>query len=934
MDSRLTVQYCVFDTQFWPDVVARLWTRAEGDAAALRQQIIIVPDASMYVPWANAWAAHARARNQVCVMPRMMTLLDWAKSHGASDLDAGRVERIIAWTTQLKNTPQLLEWLAGSDEADVFAVATAMVELSDELSLRFLAGENFDRGEAALHAVVYEVYEAQARVLARQELDVLLQCWRADVALQTPVVRYLATLNALIKTLPATHINVVRNRAWSHHEAWFWNTYAQVADVTVFDITKVRAQRTHDADRIQQAWSMANERVVTPLLEASAVESGIIYAAPHLEDEAQAIVQQVLAWRTAGLQKIALVAQDRTVSRRVWALLGRCGVDIRDDTGWLLSTSRAASSWQQGFELWSTEVLAPQLLDWLAHPLVFAHISAEHKAVMLRYLKDLAHQSKNVVRDWRSWLNLARQNEYADAEIQMLILAMLQKAIDYSRIFAASQSMVQWVDIVWAWATDFGMLSAWQVDPAGEVWLRLLESWRGISDTTPLSLSAFVRIVQHEVEQATFRPRDVGDQVLLLPLGSTRMRDFDAVWLMGADAGNLPNAAVNSGLLNVDARQALGLPTYLDQQIQALYDLIDLFARTPIVFASYCTTKDDAPNAPSTWLMQWLRAAQAQPTPVELNVQTLAPKVAARSQVVIADCVPTVISATDLAILAACPYQFYTRKVLNLKSKEFASDRVEAVDKGNLWHRIVVDFHERRVNLTELSRDSDIRLLNTCIEKHIHGLCQTNARYWVVREVFLTYVESYVDWWRTREQDGWRVAKSEEWMTQVIDDVQWQGKIDQIDVRDYLDEGTGEIKTEYAVMDYKTGSVVKYQKDIVQQSDVQLAFYINLFEAQKRAGLIQAGYIGVTDEAVKPKKEKPHTGDTSYPQAWLNASQYSHDVTTLDSAAQKLQQQVLQNFKDMHDGQPLVAMGELTACQYCDVRGLCRKGYTTIEEAR
>ena len=258
MDSRLTVQYCVFDTQFWPDVVARLWTRAEGDAAALRQQIIIVPDASMYVPWANAWAAHARARNQVCVMPRMMTLLDWAKSHGASDLDAGRVERIIAWTTQLKNTPQLLEWLAGSDEADVFAVATAMVELSDELSLRFLAGENFDRGEAALHAVVYEVYEAQARVLARQELDVLLQCWRADVALQTPVVRYLATLNALIKTLPATHINVVRNRAWSHHEAWFWNTYAQVADVTVFDITKVRAQRTHDADRIQQAWSMAN----------------------------------------------------------------------------------------------------------------------------------------------------------------------------------------------------------------------------------------------------------------------------------------------------------------------------------------------------------------------------------------------------------------------------------------------------------------------------------------------------------------------------------------------------------------------------------------------------------------------------------------------------------------------------------------------------
>jgi hypothetical protein len=30
----------------------------------------------------------------------------------------------------------------------------------------------------------------------------------------------------------------------------------------------------------------------------------------------------------------------------------------------------------------------------------------------------------------------------------------------------------------------------------------------------------------------------------------------------------------------------------------------------------------------------------------------------------------------------------------------------------------------------------------------------------------------------------------------------------------------------------------------------------------------------------------------------------------------------------MHNGLPLMAMGELTACQYCQVRGLCRKGYT------
>jgi ATP-dependent helicase/nuclease subunit B len=886
----------------------------------------------MYVPWAAAWAAHARKLNQVCVMPCMMTLLDWAKSQGASDLDAGRVERIIAWSTQLRNTPHLLEWLAGSDDVDVFAVAAAMVELSDELSLRFLAGEDLGSGEKSLRAVVDEVYEAQARFLARQELDVLLQCWRADVAQQTPVVRYLATLAELIKNPSVTQVSVVRNRTWSHHESWFWHSCARVFDVTIFDITQIRAQRTNDVVRIKQAWIAAHDRVVEPLLEGKSVESGVVYAAPHLEDEAQAIVQQVLAWRAAGLQKIALVALDRTVSRRVWALLHRRGVDIRDDTGWLLSTSRAASSWQQGFELWSGDVYAPQLLDWLSHPLVLANVTPECKNILVSHIKELAYGSKNVLCDWRGWLNIARQNECVDIEVQTLIIDMLQKALVYTRAFAATQSIIQWVDTVCSWATDFGMLSAWQDDPAGKVWLQLLESWRGVEDSTPLSMSAFVRIVQSEVEQATFRPHDVKDEVLLLPLGSTRMRDFDAVWLMGADAGNLPNTAVNSGLLNVSARQALGLPTYLDQQIQAQHDLIDLFARTPIVFASYCTTKEGAPNAPSTWLMQWLRAVKAEPTPVPLNVQTLQPQVVRRSQAAVADCVPTVISATDLAVLAACPYQFYTRKVLNLKSKGFVTDAVEAVDKGNLWHRIVVDFHERRAKQLESSRDSDLAELNASIEKHLQRLCQSNARYWVVREVFLTYVESYVDWWRGRAQEGWRVAQSEEWMTQAIDAVQWQGKIDQIDVREYLDEGTGEIKAEYAVMDYKTGSVKKYQKDIIQQSDIQLAFYINLFDEKKRAGLIQAGYIGVTDEAIKPKKVKPHLGDTSYPQAWLNASQYSHDAAALNTAAQMLQQQVMQNFKAMREGQPLVAMGELSACQYCAVRGLCRKGYTVIAE--
>ena len=103
---------CTFDADFWSDVVAKMWRSAAGDESQLRTHLIVVPDASMYMPFQAAWAAHAQSLKYPCIMPRMMTLLDWAKSAGASDVDMQYTERVLNWMTQLRDTPRL-RWCVG-----------------------------------------------------------------------------------------------------------------------------------------------------------------------------------------------------------------------------------------------------------------------------------------------------------------------------------------------------------------------------------------------------------------------------------------------------------------------------------------------------------------------------------------------------------------------------------------------------------------------------------------------------------------------------------------------------------------------------------------------------------------------------------------------------------------------------------------------------
>src|SRR5690606_9734407 len=75
----------------------------------------------------------------------------------------------------------------------------------------------------------------------------------------------------------------------------------------------------------------------------------------------------VLAHLAQARAPVALAATDRALTRRVSALLETAGVPVQDETGWTLSTTRAAAQVMALLRACAWDATSDVVLDWLKH---------------------------------------------------------------------------------------------------------------------------------------------------------------------------------------------------------------------------------------------------------------------------------------------------------------------------------------------------------------------------------------------------------------------------------------------------------------------------------------------------------------------------------------------------------------------------------------
>lgn len=636
-----------------------------------------------------------------------------------------------------------------------------------------------------------------------------------------------------------------------------------------------------------------------------------LHACADAEDEAQRAAACVIARAMAGQVPVALVAQDRLLTRRIGALLAGAGLRVRDETGWKLSTTHAAARVLGLLRAAERQARTDAVIDWLKQSPRWAPGAVDR-------LERLARREG--LSSWRALL----AHPPAAASVPEGVLAVLETLQGARPLRAWLDGLRQALEATGAWepltsdAAGQRVIEALRLDEGAAHELAELAAHRW-------SPAAFAGWVRDALEAASFLPdrqgQDAGAPVVVLPMAQLLGRAVGAVVLPGCDGVHLPVSPEPPGAWSAEQRALLGLPDRASLARAAAQAWAHVLDR-PMLDLLWRTHDAGEAVLPSAWV----QALRAQPAlaregndPRVRRDMPLAGQAMPRPSA--ADLLPDALSASAYQDLRDCPYRFFALRQLRLRTDDEIEASPDKRDLGNWLHAVLRRFHETREPADGAGRDRE-RLDEIAWQEARHmGL--TAAEGEAVSDdnaVFLPFLASwpalrdgYLAWLAQYEAAGLdggapRFERAEEKLSRTIGPWRLIGTLDRID---RLRAEGGAAAT--VVLDYKTEPRARTQERVKDPlEDTQIAFYAALLEGgDPDGGAVRGGYLSITDG----RDAQDATRLIEQPR--------------LDEARGHLLAGLASDLGRIAAGHPMPALGEGRSCEYCAARGLCRRDFWT-----
>lgn len=831
----------------WPAVAAAVAQALARAGQAARDAVVLVPYAALVDPLRRAFAALPGWP------PRVETVATLADALGpAPEAEAGALSGDASL-----DALQALQWLAGLDLAaadERQAAATALAEAAQALA--DAAGQQPPAQRDAW-------FESARRVLPMPG--------------DGPGAREAALLQASL--------------AWAHQAGDRPTDRLAACSPSAWVLVRLGG-----ADRVAEpfvqahpapAWRVDLDAPADDPFAAWAGQGRVeLWRADGFEEEALGAATAVLQALGRGSGRVALVALDRALARRIVALLARQGVAVDDETGGKLSTAPAAARVLARLRAAAPGAGADDRLDWLT-----TWRPAMRQPDALAALDTL----------WRDGRN-ARLSDAARHRAEALWRSASEALQPWCR--PGVHALSDWLQALHRQLVDEGEADDLADDAAGQRLLRQLDAaslsaaWRTTLAATRVDAAGFRQWFESWCEGVVVeQPHRPGCRVVLTPLSRAVGREFDHAVVAGLDQASAVVASPVPALLSESQAQRLGLPTREEarqRQRQALVQLL----RLPGLTALWRGSDQGAPLEPVAEVSM-LRQAHAR-AGLELAIQRVplarrswpaVPAPPARPSAPHA--LPAALSASAVEALRACPYRFFSRHVLRLSELKEVDEPAAKRDYGDWLHDTLHRFHA-----ADPGPGEEARVLALAAEASMQQLGLDAASMLAFRASWEELAPRYLSWWRQERAEGWAWQVGEEehtaapaaWAPQTL-----RGRIDRVDRhRD----------GRWRLVDYKTGSKDDLSKRAAQPlEDAQLAVYAALHLQQHADAPLEAMYLALDD----PRSPAP--------------------VRHLDVAATagEMIERLGEELARLRAGEALPALGAGAVCDTCESRGLCRK---------
>ena len=624
------------------------------------------------------------------------------------------------------------------------------------------------------------------------------------------------------------------------------------------------------------------------------------------EDEAQGAAAEVIDALNAGHTPVALVAQDRLLVRRVRALLERAQVAMRDETGWTLSTTRAAA----------------RVMTWLRAAAATAGPDALLDALKCRHgdtegLRELEALWRGGTATGAKAVTQVRAHATTHSRAQTALDAMRLALAPLAQ--ARRQSLAAWLEalrqalwLIEALGPTRDGEPALGDDPAHRRLLAALrlgdvapdDAWRAAARDTTVDLAGFTAWVDGVLEAESYVPEaDDSAQVVITPLERTLLRPFGAVVLPGTDHRRLGAPLAAHPLLADGLLRELGLPNEQARRERETLAFAQLLRqpRLTLLRREHDGSETLGPSVLVERAMQVLQrrgVVVAEQVAVSASKRRIEPAPLTRPAPGIASDLPKSLSASAVQALRDCPYRFFATSVLRLHEADELEAGLEKRDYGTWLHAVLHRFHTERHEPASLA--SEAATLLRCAGQLQAEMQLPADELLPYRAAFAAFVPRYLAWLHQRDAKSWRFEAGElAASAEYPRGVSLHGRIDRVDARAGMRQ----------LIDYKTERVASLKEKLRQPlEDTQLAVYAAL--VMKADGPPAQGGLSAMYLALDSREDH---------------LQFEHaDVA---ASARALVDGLGDDLAQLREGAGAAALGEGTVCEFCAVRGLCRRDH-------